>query len=327
MLQTFTKDESGHDVSIDAVCCLGHEDTAQQCFLHCIHGGDEEWAQLGIRHMPGRPGADSDGIITAAMTVAGANSAHREDCAFCDAIELTGMERSIGSDDDHAAALVDILCGSQVLPTLNCERATEVALQQCANGKWSSGRLVRIIVVRCMDCARTRADTRLKTERARARSGTDTPVLYRPLGGGVQSAEHMLLGNRPCPDITQVTIVRLTHDWIDRGCFLMSGLMQHPADKGIRHFERTQRTGEEDRRFDLAKFLHLRDADEFAVTISGENRRRNGDPIGHDGRDPGVKAWLLADGGVTYPDTRHIGNGVVGPGWEFPDKDVVFTDP
>ena len=140
------------------------------------------------------------------------------------------------------------------------------------------------------------------------------------IAGIVQSFKYVFFSNRLGPHIAHYRVIHFADYWIN-GVLSHSGLQVCPRSQRIGSLPHTQGTGEQYWRLQFAKFIYLRQADEFAVPVSNIyacwNRARIQITRCRDnGGNTGAYVITLNNSGMPDPHTANVCDGVVLTGWE-----------
>ncbi|MNX88072.1 hypothetical protein D3C86_1200290 [compost metagenome] len=121
------------------------------------------------------------------------------------------------------------------------------------------------------DDAGCSSDAALHAESHRAGSGSNAALGHRACGSVFQRCRNFLDGRASSADVVEAGIVGLSDDRIDRHHFFVTRLRQCVAVDRLDCPAGCKRIGEDDRRFEFAKFLDLGRACKFAeAVIDGE---------------------------------------------------------
>lgn len=249
---------------------------------------------------------------------------------------MARIERGVGRDDDHAGPVGRIVSGLsfakhsflirlQFLPNGNAsdgEAAAEIGLHQDADGEAA---FVFVFLRVCKykprtsETAGTRADSPFPAEGHGPRASADRAFFDRAVLGFAESAGNVVGLHVETTNVVEPAIVSFADERVGAGNVFIAGLRDCPVSDGRGSVKDAKGVGEDDGRFDLAEFVDLRGADEFAESVVDEDGA--GDfvlkeiaGVRKDGSDAGADVVAFGESDLADKDARDIGDGVFGAG-------------
>ena len=194
--------------------------------------------------------------------------------ALGDALEVAGINRSVGGDDHHdrAVGAFDFLLpriAAELFAhgdAVNIEEAAKVGLNEDAD---------RVAAHARGQLAGRRADAALEAEGLRAGACAHDAFFNGTGLGRLDGLQDVLGGEEAGADVVDAAVVRFTDHAVDAAAVAVFLEGERIVDDAVKACGHVEGIDEDDRRLDVAEFLHLRIARHLAEAVREEDARRN----------------------------------------------------